>query len=410
MSGSTHSFIYLRYRTYVKFDKKHILLVDDEELFATFEKYELEQCGYQVSYVKTGEEAILKTMGPGSTVELILMDIDLGDSIDGTVAATAILLKKEIPIVFHSSHTEKEIVEKTEKITCYGYVVKNTGITVLNASIKMAFRLFESKKREMQKEHALCISEQRLLRALEGSNEGLWEYNIQTQELFHSKQAAEMLGYTQEELTLKGGNVWDYYHPDDIQRVKDEFWQYTAHQKDQFDTVARIKARDGSYRWLRSRGKTIPTHNGTSFLLSGLVSDETEKITIAHQLALSERKYHTLFTNTDNAIAVFSAIDNGSNFIITDLNPAAENISSLEPSTAVGKAITIVFPDCHKNGLFETIKKAWRTGESDHFCIKASKNKTATEEFAGHVFSLSKDEVVTICRNRKVRKPFQFRF
>ena len=46
--------------------------------------------------------------------------------------------------MFLSSHTEPDVVEKTENITSYGYVVKNSGITVLDASIKMAFKLFNA--------------------------------------------------------------------------------------------------------------------------------------------------------------------------------------------------------------------------------------------------------------------------
>jgi len=56
------------------------------------------------------------------------------------------LSKNDIPVVFLSSHTEPEIVEKTERITSYGYVVKNSTITVLDASIKMAFKLFNTRE------------------------------------------------------------------------------------------------------------------------------------------------------------------------------------------------------------------------------------------------------------------------
>jgi PAS domain S-box-containing protein len=48
----------------------------------------------------------------------------------------------DIPVVFLSSHTEREVVERTEGITSYGYIVKHSGEMVLIASIKMAFRLY----------------------------------------------------------------------------------------------------------------------------------------------------------------------------------------------------------------------------------------------------------------------------
>ena len=82
--------------------------------------------------------------GKHDEIDLVLMDIDLGKGMDGTQAAKAILEHRDIPILFLSSHTESDVVEKTEKITSYGYVVKNSSITVLDASIKMAFKLFEA--------------------------------------------------------------------------------------------------------------------------------------------------------------------------------------------------------------------------------------------------------------------------
>lgn len=79
------------------------------------------------------------------------MDIGLGPGLDGTEVAEIIFKNRDIPIVFLSSHTEPEIVAKTEKITSYGYVVKGSGNTVLDASIKMAFKLFDALKSERKK-------------------------------------------------------------------------------------------------------------------------------------------------------------------------------------------------------------------------------------------------------------------
>ncbi|MFN2312796.1 MAG: response regulator, partial [Spirochaetia bacterium] len=90
-----------------------------------------------------------------SDIDLILMDINLGSGIDGTQAAELILQNHDIPVVFLSSHTEPEVVEKTEKITSYGYVVKNSSTTVLDASIKMAFKLFDAMVNEQIKEESL---------------------------------------------------------------------------------------------------------------------------------------------------------------------------------------------------------------------------------------------------------------
>jgi len=126
--------------------RKRILLVEDEALLAMTEMMQLEKYGYAVRTVTTGEKAV-DAVQNSSDIDLILMDINLGSGIDGTQAAEIILKDHGIPIVFLSSHTEPEIVGKTEKITSYGYVVKNSSITVLDASIKMAFRLFDANRK-----------------------------------------------------------------------------------------------------------------------------------------------------------------------------------------------------------------------------------------------------------------------
>lgn len=122
-----------------------ILLVEDEVINAIVGKKTLEKYGYNVVVSNSGEKAVeIVKKTPG--IDLILMDIDLGSGIDGTEAAEQILKDKDLPLVFLSSHTEPEVVEKTEGITSYGYIVKNSGETVLMASIKMAFRLFAEKE------------------------------------------------------------------------------------------------------------------------------------------------------------------------------------------------------------------------------------------------------------------------
>lgn len=123
---------------------KNILLVEDEALIALSEKRQLERQGYRVVVVSSGERAIELVNSRDEPVDVVLMDIDLGKGMDGTEAARQILKSHNLPVLFLSSHTETEIVEKTEAITNYGYVVKNSSITVLDASIKMACKLFQA--------------------------------------------------------------------------------------------------------------------------------------------------------------------------------------------------------------------------------------------------------------------------
>ncbi len=72
------------------------------------------------------------------------MDIDLGAGISGPEAAERILNICPIPIVFLTSHSERDMVDKVRGITRYGYIIKDSGDFVLQSSIEMAYELFEA--------------------------------------------------------------------------------------------------------------------------------------------------------------------------------------------------------------------------------------------------------------------------
>jgi CheY-like chemotaxis protein len=127
-------------------ERKTILLIEDEAILAIVQAKTLRQLGYTVITAQCGEEAIALARGE-RTIDLILMDIELGKGIDGAEAARQILAQRTIPIVFNTSHAERELVEKLRGITRYGCVIKNSGNFVLQSSLEMAFELFDADKK-----------------------------------------------------------------------------------------------------------------------------------------------------------------------------------------------------------------------------------------------------------------------
>lgn len=128
---------------------KKLLLVEDQAIIAMNQKRILEKNGFTVEVANDGENA-LRAVDVDPEISLVLMDIDLGTGMDGTQAAEYILQKRELPIIFLTSHTEKEYVDKVKKITGYGYVLKDAGEFVLIESIHIAFTLFEAKQEAQQ--------------------------------------------------------------------------------------------------------------------------------------------------------------------------------------------------------------------------------------------------------------------
>lgn len=249
-------------------DRYSILLVEDERIIALAERAVLERYDYGVMTASSGEEA-LRIVDEGPRIDLVLMDIDLGAGIDGPEAASRLLKKHDLPIVFLSAHTEREVVERTEGISSYGYIVKNSGETVLIASLKMAFRLLEARKKERRQEEALRQSEERYRSLIAVSETGGWEYNRDTGHVWGSPEYFRMLGLEAGSFPLDGGpkirEVWlDLIHPADRERAIEVFRSYIANgSSGMYENSFRIRHADGHWLWLLSRGRTLRAPDGS---------------------------------------------------------------------------------------------------------------------------------------------------
>lgn len=132
-----------------------ILLVDDETLVTMSERSILEREGYRVRTAPTGEDAI--TAIADGSIDLVLMDIDLGPGMSGTDAAKTIVSRRDIPIVFFTNHSDEETVARIHEITRYGYVLKTSGRRVLLEVIRLAFELHDE-HRELERSRDLFRS------------------------------------------------------------------------------------------------------------------------------------------------------------------------------------------------------------------------------------------------------------
>ncbi len=210
-----------------------ILLVEDEALIALAEARTLEKEGYAVLRAGSGEEAVeIASSNPG--IDLVLMDIDLGLGMDGTEAARRILDTRDVPVLFLSSHVEPEVAARTEAVTSYGYVVKNSGTMVLLASIKMAFRLHESNRRA-------SLSARRFEAVSGTTMEGFWISDSEGRILEVNLAYCRMSGYSREELL--GMRIADLEAVMDDAAIRGEILRIRQLGSDRFET--RHRAKDG---------------------------------------------------------------------------------------------------------------------------------------------------------------------
>jgi PAS domain S-box-containing protein len=252
-------------------------------LIAMSEKMDLEKYGYNVLTAHSGKESI-DMFKSHDGIDLILMDIDLGSGMDGTEAAQVISEEYEVPIIFVSSHTAPEVVEKTEKITSYGYVVKNSSMTVLDASIKMAFRLFHARQTEKEMEEHLNL-------ALEGGELGTWEWNIHTDEMRFNNRWAEMKGYNPDEIEPVLSSWKKLLHPEDVPDIMKKLYSHLEGETPNFETEYRIKSRNDEWLWMLDRGKILERDNENKpLIMCGTNMNITDRKITEEKLRESEKR------------------------------------------------------------------------------------------------------------------------
>ena len=113
--------------------------------------------------------------------------------------------------------------------------------------------------------------------ALEAVGDSVWEWNLQTNQAFFSRQWREMLGCSEAEFSNSFHEWEDRIHPDDLERAKVEIARHLRGETRSYLCEHRLRHRDGSYKWILARGK-VTSHDasGKPLRFIGTHSDMTQ--------------------------------------------------------------------------------------------------------------------------------------
>jgi len=285
-------------------DQKTILLVEDEPVTSIVEKNILEKHGYNVITADTGGKAI-ETVEATPSIDLILMDINLGSGMDGATAAEKILKTHDLPLIFLSSHTEREVIEKIEKITSYGYIVKTSGNTVLIASIKMAFRLFEAQMKNKEQAQMLRESERNLSMTLKSIGDAVIATDTEGRIVRMNTVAEQLTGWNMgEALGRPLDEVFHIINQHTRQRVENPVAKVLQTGKTHGlanDTV--LVSRQGTeYVIADSVAAIVDDKTGQTVGVVLVFRDVTEDHVVREALRESEERYRVLFEGSATGI------------------------------------------------------------------------------------------------------------
>jgi PAS domain S-box-containing protein len=126
-------------------------------------------------------------------------------------------------------------------------------------------------------EKALLESEERYTLAMEGANEGLWDWNLVKDEIYVSPNIEELLGLRTEDRRTTLAGWLERIHPDDIERQREAEGAHIEGESEFYECEYRALGHDGKYRWVLDRGLCLRDEDGKVYRMAGSLGDVTER-------------------------------------------------------------------------------------------------------------------------------------
>ena len=125
-------------------------------------------------------------------------------------------------------------------------------------------------------EEQLRASERRYALFERGVNDGVWDWNIQTGEHYHSPRWKEIVGSRDDAVPNTESSFFDRIHPDDAAAVTDALRRHYE-EGARYAVEVRLRHRDGSYRWVLSRGEAVHDAAGRPVRMVGALTDISDR-------------------------------------------------------------------------------------------------------------------------------------
>ena len=133
-------------------------------------------------------------------------------------------------------------------------------------------------------EAALRESEERYALAVQGANDGIWDWNLRTGEIYFSPRWKAILGYTDSELPNTLEMWFNCVHTNDLEAFKRAINQHLSGETKNLEHEHRMRTKSGDYRWVLTRGLAVQDASGQANRLAGSQTDITERKQIEEQL------------------------------------------------------------------------------------------------------------------------------
>jgi serine/threonine-protein kinase len=206
-------------------------------------------------------------------------------------------------------------------------------------------------------EEELRRSRERFELAVQGSQDGLWDWDLTTGEVYYSPRYKAMLGYADDELPNRS-EVWtNRIHPEDLDRVHAELVAESEGRESLSWMEFRMRHKDGSYRWIRSRAFILRDAAGRIYRKAGSHEDITDRKNAEEELAHERHLFNCLMDTVPDHI-YFKDLEG--RYIRVNASFAAVGLS---PDQVLGKTIHDLLPAEHARQIEAEEREIIRTGQ-----------------------------------------------
>jgi diguanylate cyclase (GGDEF)-like protein/PAS domain S-box-containing protein len=225
--------------------------------------------GFEALEASSGIEALKIIAEEG--VDLVLLDIVMPgmDGYDVLQQLREIKTESQLPVIMVTASNDSQEIVRAFELGANDFVSKPIDPAVTFARINTQIKL-------QQAQTALRESEERYAMAAMGANDGLWDWNLLSNQVYYSPRWTEMLGMEATEVGNSPDEFLSRLHVEDRTRVEAEFTAHLRGETKHFEAELRIQHRDGSFRWMLCRGLAVRNAQGTAQRIAGSLTDITE--------------------------------------------------------------------------------------------------------------------------------------
>lgn len=216
----------------------------------------------------------------------------------------------------------------------------------------IAIERSHDQERIQRAEHTLHESETLMALAIEGSGTGIWDRNVASGEIYYSTTWKAMLGYAESEVSNRIEDSYTRVHPDDLEFVKATIQAHFDRKTPTYKVEHRIRCKDGSYKWILSRGKVVSRdQHGQPLRMIGTTTDITATRTLSERLQQTVDLITCLTNEVPGLVFQYRLPPNQHGFL-TYVSDGIREIYELTPEQAtenIGLVHALIHPDDYEN-------------------------------------------------------------